>query len=258
MNKTSILGQSRIFSKQYLCMGLVLSLGALVQSACSDDEPGPGNPPLDRGGTLDQFKMPDTGPLIDQAGLPKYDGLAGDGKKLSDGSDGAKPSDLGADGASACTVPSGAKCATACTTGQLCTPAKGGLCAAEVKLIGPASNKPVLLGMAEAYASCWQKNPSVDTLCSTLNTCAMTGTITPTMVKDWVCNVAKSADFSSTKAFDAAKDVCGCSGIPGFTNTDWKITNVTGTHKGQVCLTFDNGLLKDYVHINDCSKFPPI
>jgi len=132
------------------------------------------------------------------------------------------------------------------------------MCATEVVITGPASNKTALAAMANAYASCFAKNPKVDTLCSTLNTCSMTGTMTVDMVRNWVCKLATSGDFASKTLFDKAKDVCGCSGIPGTNNTDWKIKTIVGGAKAKICLSYDySSWWTDYVHVNQCANFPP-
>ena len=72
---------------------------------------------------------------------------------------------------------------------------------------GLTSVYPVLKAMGNAYATCFAKNPKADTLCSTLNTCAMTGTLTEDMVRNWVCKVATSSDFPSASAYDKAKEL---------------------------------------------------
>ena len=240
---------------------LALTAAVWLGLACSDEEGpiGPG-PYQDTGGKIDSFVMKfDQGAVADWWVPPKSD----TGGATKDGGGGTPDADAGDGGGSAdsglpCTSPTGVSCTPKCSSGMLCSAAKGGMCATEVVISGPASNKKALVAMATAYANCWIKNPKVDTLCSTLNTCAMTGTLTENMVRDFVCKTATSSDFTSKTIFDKAQDVCGCSGIPGTNNTSWKITTITGGGKAKVCLSYDYSMLwTDYVHVNDCANFPP-
>lgn len=237
-------------------LALLAAVG--MSLACSDDGTPSGPHPdmyVQKDSCVMQF---DTGKPSDWWVPPKNDGGGGTGDTgvAGDGStgDGGGSKDSGP----ACTSPTGVSCTPACTSGKLCSAAKGGMCATEVVLSGPASNSAVLKAMGNAYATCWTKNPKVDTLCSTLNTCAMTGTLTVDMVRNWVCKVATSSDFPSATALDKAKDVCGCSGVPGTNNTDWKISTIIGGGKAKVCLSYDySSWWTDYVHVNDCANFPP-
>ena len=190
---------------------------------------------------------------------PQYDGAtpqpdSGQGDSASDGS---SNNDGASDGSSTCPAPSGAKCTPACPSKSLCTPAKGGMCATTYHLIGPASNKQVLSTVAMAYSDCWAKQPKADTLCSTFDACKMTGTLTESMIRDWVCKVAKASDFPSQKKYDDAYSVCGCS-IIGVDRPDWKITSIGSNKKGVVCLSYNVvSFTFDWVEVNNCSAFPP-
>ena len=237
-------------------LALLTAVGLCL--ACSDDGTPSGPHPDMYTQKNDTFIMTfDRGAVADWWVPTKLDG---GGAKDSGGTGDASTGDGGGskDSGPACNSPTGVSCTPKCTSGSLCSAAKGGMCATEVVLSGPASNKAVLKAMGNAYANCWVKAPKVDTLCSTLNTCAMTGTLTVDMVRNWICKVATSSDFASATLYDEAKDVCGCSGVPGTNNTDWKITSIIGGSKAKVCLSYDySSWLKDYVHVNDCANFPP-
>jgi len=240
---------------------LVLAAALCLGLACSDEETqtGPGPFP-DMGTKKDSFVMKfDRGAVADWWVPPKND----TGGSTKDGGGGTGDASTGdssvkPDSGPPCSSPSGVSCTPKCSSGKLCSAAKGGMCATEVVISGPASNKKALLTMAKAYASCWAKNPKVHTLCSTLNTCGMTGTMTVDMVRNFVCKVATSSDFSSKSMYDKATDVCGCSGIPGTNNTDWKIKTIIGGGKAKVCISYDySSIWTDYIHVNTCANFPP-
>lgn len=241
--------------REYSCAALAALL--LVTMACSDDDQTVG-PRADMAVKVDQALIKyDHGKAADWWVPPKLDG-GGDAKATGDGG-GTGDTGVTPDSGPPCSLPSGVSCSPACTTGQLCSAAKGGMCAAEVVLAGPASNAKALKVVGNAYASCWVKNPAVDTLCSTLNTCAMTGTLTVDMVRNWVCKTATASDFASKTLYDKAQDVCGCSGLPFTNNTKWKIASIVGGSKAKICISFDNGNLvtKDYINVDQCANFPP-
>ncbi len=238
-------------------MMAALLLGA-ISLACSDD--GQTGPAKDLwSGKLDQPLIKyDYGKGADWWVPPKHDGgSSGDGYKPSDaGIKDGSSGDGGKDSGPLCSLPSGVTCSPTCTSGKLCAAAKGGMCATEVVVTGPASGKKALAAVTAAHATCWAKNSKVDTLCSTLNTCSMTGTMTVDMMKNWVCKIAKSGDFPSATLFSKAKDLCGCAMI-STNNTDWKIT-ITGGGKAKICLSYDySSWWTDYIHVNQCANFPP-
>lgn len=226
---------------------------------CSSDEPG--RPPvyLDSGVKLDGIQWPDWG------GPPKYDWGSikldqgwippQDGQVPGDGTPGDSQSIT--DGSTGCPGPAGVSCAPACQSGELCTEASGGRCAKVFTLSGPASNKPVLLQVALAYVECWNKGPSVDTLCATFDTCGMTGTLDENMVKNWVCNTAQVSDFPNAATHDKAKEVCGCAIYQQY-KPDWKVSSMPASEKGKVCLSYDViSWWPDDMDVDLCKSFPP-
>lgn len=232
----------------------VVALGAAAVG-CGSETPGP--PLRLDGGKLDGYKWPDFGgpkydlPFnYDTYVPPKLDGSTpGDG-----GGDGSAPP---SDGGGTCPGPSGASC-SGCPSTHLCTAAKGGTCAKTVVLSGPASGKAVLKAVALAYVECWGKKPSKDTLCSTFDTCNMTGMLTDQMVKNWVCNVAQVSDFPSSAVLDEVKGLVACSFYQTY-RPDWQVTSITGGKKADICMSFDvdGWLYYDYLYVDACSNYPP-
>jgi len=234
-------------------MWLVLAV-QLVAAGCSSDEPVNYPPPGD-GVVLDGINWPDYGPFNPYDYGPfKFDTgtVPGDGSAV----DGAV-SDATGDGSGGCPGPAGANCSPACVGGDLCTEAEGGKCAPVYVLTGPASDEAVLLKVALAYAECWSKQPSVDTLCATFDTCNMTGTLDDQMVKTWVCDTAQVSDFPNSATFDTAQNVCGCAWYQTY-RPDWRISSINPGKNGDVCVSYDviswwpDALVVDY-----CKNFPP-
>jgi hypothetical protein len=173
----------------------------------------------------------------------------------------ARGDSLKGDGpAPSCPGPPAAKCAS-CSTGEVCTEAKGGMCVKQVVLIGPATDKAVLKLVAMAYVSCWAKAPADDTLCATFNTCDMTGALTDAIVSDWICNKAQVGDFPSSTEYDAARGLSKCSIWQGqfVYRPDWKVGSIISGKKGTICLTYDKNpwYSFDRLNVNDCQYFPP-
>jgi hypothetical protein len=235
----------------------VVALGAAAVG-CGAETPGPQLRLDGGGGKLDGHKWPDFGgpkydlPFnYDTYVPPKLDGSTPPGDGGGDGS--APPSD----GGGTCPGPSGASC-SGCPSTHLCTAAKGGTCAKTVVLSGPASGKAVLKAVALAYVECWGKKPSKDTLCSTFDTCNMTGMLNDQMVKTWVCNSAQVSDFPSSAVFDEVKGIVSCSFYQTY-RPKWQVTSVTGGKKADICMSFDvdGWLYYDYLNVDACSKYPP-
>jgi hypothetical protein len=152
---------------------------------------------------------------------------------------------------------SGATCSSTCSSSQLCTDAESGTCATFYKLTGSASNKTALVKLAEGFAECWLKDPGENTLCSTLDTCSLTGSLDTTTITNWMCNSAQKSDFSSSGAYDAAYDVCGCGSLNN-NNQDWTVTVLPTGKKGTICLSYEySWYYLDYVKIDYCKNFTP-
>lgn len=242
----------------------ILGAAALyvVGWGCGSDEPG-SQIKLDGGGVkLDGIQWPDWGglPKYDFGGGPKYDQgwiPPSDGQVPTDGPSNTDGPQVSPDGSSSCPGPTNATCSPACQSSELCTEASGGRCAKVYTLTGPASNKAALLQVALAYVECWNKGPSVDTLCATFNTCGMTGTLDENMVKNWVCNTAQVSDFPSAAVHDAAKAACGC-GMTQIYKPDWKVPSLASGKQGNVCLTYDViSWWPDDMDVDLCKNFPP-
>lgn len=194
---------------------------------------------------------PDGNPWIDWGHIPQYDtGPLPDTGKPKDGA----PT---GDSSTSCPGPTGATCATSCQSTEICTAASGGKCAKLFTLSGSASSKAVLVQVATAYVECWNKAPSVDTLCSAFDTCALTGTLDEKTVRDWVCKTAQVSDFSTAATYNTAKTVCGC-GTTQVDRPDWKISSIPTGKKGEVCLTYDVvSWWYDWITVDLCKNFPP-
>lgn len=239
-------------------LSLVALLWLAALAACSDGTPPHYSYPEART-KLDGIQWPEYGPLPDTRSwyrdgyVPPPDGPRSDGP--GDGpptGDGSPPS---------CPGPAAATCVSACSTDELCTEAKGGTCAKQVVLKGPAADKAVLKVVAMAFVSCWNKAPSADLLCSTFNTCELTGNLTQAIVDDWVCNKAQVTDFPSSTQYDAARGLFKCSMWQGqlIYRPDWKVTTVIGGKRGIVCLAYDVvSWWFDLINVNDCQFFPPV
>jgi len=231
---------------------VILSCAGLT--ACGAENP---NPPMryDGGKKDSGYTWPDFGSPKYDYGLKFDTGIKQDGASPYDGAaqDGSSPYD----GGGSCPGPSGASC-SGCPSTHLCTAAKGGTCAQAVVLSGPASNKAVLKAVAVAYAQCWSKAPSSDTLCSTFDTCNMTGTLTDQMVKTWVCNTAQVSDFPSSALYDDARHVMACSWTQPDYKLDWKISSINNGKKAEVCLSYDAiDWWPDDMDVDLCSNYPP-
>ena len=60
--------------------------------------------------------------------------------------------------------------------------------------------------------------------------------------------------------YDTARSLLKCSWYHTVYRPDWKLSNLTGGKKGTVCLSYDvdgNWLYQDFLHVNNCSAFPP-
>lgn len=190
----------------------------------------------------------DQGLRFDLGGTPQQDG-----QPMGDGSQGGDSTPTG------CQGPTGASCST-CAPDLICTAAKGGTCTKSIKLVGPASGKPVLKAVANAYVACWAKQPPQDTLCSTFDTCQMTGTLTDPMVCDWVCKQSQVADFPNVTKHDTAKMICGCAIYQKPYRPDWQVSSLVSGQQGIVCLSYDKDgdwMYFDYLYVDTCSKYPP-
>ena len=238
---------------------VMLAGGALAMAlGCSSDEPGGPGPWLDQGGGGgDTFFWPDWGGVkqdfwFPDYGSPKQDGgPAGDGAAVGDGTF--------QDGSGSCTGPQNATCNPPCQAKQICTEANGGRCAQVYTLSGPASGKDVLLQMALAYVECWNKQPSVDTLCSTFDACGMTGQLTESMITSWLCNQAQVSDFPSSAVYDQARSLVACSWYQTY-RPDWKTPGKTleANKKGTICLSYDHqSYWLDDMDVDTCNNFPP-
>jgi hypothetical protein len=215
---------------------------------CSTEEPPPHLLKLDQG-----IAWPDYG------GLPSYDISAPSyGDAYTHGDAGAAGADgwASGDGASSCSSPTSASCSS-CSASQTCTDHKAGTCVKTRSLTGAASTKAVLLQVALAYVACWKSSQKGDFLCETFDTCAMTGTLTDQMVKDWVCDKAQISDFPDSTTHDTARNVCGCSGLIKVYRPDWKVSSLSADGKGLICLSHDAISFKpDRLRVDDCKDFP--
>jgi hypothetical protein len=246
---------------RYRVLRLLLAAGALaVALGCSSDEPGGGQPPWPDmgGGQIDSFFWPDWAGIKQDFWFPDYGSLHEDSGSQGDGApgDGAPPQQ---DGSGSCPGPQKATCNPPCQAKQMCTEANGGRCAKVYTLTGPASGKGVLLQVALAYVDCWNKQPSVDTLCSTFDTCGMSGQLTESMVKTWLCNTAQVSDFPSSTVYDQAKGLVACSWYQTY-RPDWKLPGKTleAQKKGIACLSYDHqSYWLDDMDVDYCNNFPP-
>jgi hypothetical protein len=232
----------------------VLLFLATALVGCSDGKPPHYTYPEMRT-QLDGIVWPDYGTLPDfkpwyrDGQAPQPDAPRGDG-----------PRDGGAaDGIPTCPGPAAAKCTSVCASDELCTEAKGGMCTKQVVLKGAATDKVVLKVVALAFLTCWNKAPSADTLCSTFNTCEMTGNLTQTAIDDWVCNKAQVGDFPSSKEYDGVRGIFRCNfWSVDFYRPEWKVSTVIAGKRGIVCLAYDVVSWNyDRINVNDCQFFPP-
>ena len=228
--------------------------------ACTAEEP----PPTKYDGVqlVDGPQWPDYGPGKNDmwvppkdTGTPPKDGAFTEGGTLIDGSAGdfIKP-----DGPGNCKSPTGVSCKPTCTSKEVCTAAKSGTCTTTYFLSGPASNTKALLALALAFVDCWNKQASSDTLCSTLDGCAMTGTMSDGLIKSWVCKIAQVSDFPSAAKHKTAQSVFQCGTLDLFYRPDWKVKTIPSKERGTICLSYNSvSWLPDKIEVNNCSSYPP-
>ncbi len=236
-------------------LGLGLALALLASApGCTEEDPPPYTGNQDFGWSWEALTWPDYGQRNDVYLFQRDQGVRRDGQPR-DGAGG----DAGSDASAACTGPTGVSCTPSCTSTELCTAAKSGTCVTTLQLKGPASNAPVLAAVANAYATCYARQPSADTLCFALDTCQMTGMLTENMVKSWMCTLATPTDLGGQSKYDAAYSACGC-GFFDVYRPDWQITTIGANEKGLTCFTYDANSIFSYdrVNVDLCSKFPPL
>ena len=246
---------------RYACCLLVAATLLWSAIACTAEDP-PSSPPKYDGVTIvDGPVWPDYGSGKKDMWVPPRDSAPSlkDGAKLTEGgtiTDGMA-GDLAPDGPGNCKSPTGVKCTPTCTSKEICTAAKSGTCTTAYYLTGPASNKSALLATAMAFVDCWNKQASADTLCATLDACAMTGTMSDGLVKSWVCNMAQVSDFTSAAKHKTAKSVFGCGTLDIF-RPDWKVKTVSAKERGTICLSYNSiAWWPDRIEVNLCSAYPP-
>lgn len=211
---------------------------------------------IDGGGyQSDGFSWSDYGyqPKYDQGLRFDLGGTPHDGQPLGDVQSSGDGSPSG------CQGPSGASCSP-CAPDLICTAAKGGTCTKTIKLVGPASDEAVLKAVANAYVACWALQPQQDTLCSTFDTCQMSGTLTDPMVCDWVCKQSQVSDFPNSTKHDTAKMICGCAIYQKPYRPDWQVSSLISGQQGIVCLSYDKDgdwMYFDYLYVDKCSNYPP-
>ncbi|MCC6748205.1 MAG: hypothetical protein IT371_11130 [Deltaproteobacteria bacterium] len=173
------------------------------------------------------------------------------------GGEGGVPTGDG--GGGNCGSPIGGSCQS-CAANELCTPAGSGTCAARIELRGAADSKEVMVAINLAYVACWKKSPKADTLCATFDTCALTGTVSEQMVKDWICKKAQKTDFPTSADYDEARGLNKCNWLRGqlVYRPNWQIAGLEPGKLGVACLGYDqNPIYKtDRLPVHDCTSFP--
>lgn len=235
---------------------MLMLMLVLVVAGCGAQEPGgppfpePGSSDGDGGVAWDGMGWWDLGPWrFDTGYAPQLDqGLPPDQGPTEDGE--------APDESNSCEKPPVA--CPACASDEICSEAKGGTCVKVVTLKGPASDKEVLKEVALAYVECWGKQPSADSLCVAFDTCEMSGTLTASMVEDWVCNLSQVSDFPNSTKHSKAQDLCGCHWY-GYDRADWQVATLGSGEQGLTCLSYDVNawLYYDHLHVNRCKLYPP-
>ena len=150
------------------------------------------------------------------------------------------------------------KCMPTCGSLSVCTKADGVSCAKRYTLKGSNSSKAVLLQIAVAYASCFKSSPSSNKICGAFETCGMTGSVTESRVRSWICDSAKASDFPSRSTFRKAQEVVGCEWLQKD-RADWKVGSVGPKRRGRICISYRKmtPLWWDLIHIDNCVDSPP-
>lgn len=235
---------------------LMATVIGLALMGCAAEAPTAHLPGLEQGIGFPDFGVPASSDGWGQYGdsfVPPY----GDATTYGDtGAAGTTDGSASGDGGSACASPTSASCSS-CSASQTCTGNKAGTCVKTRSLTGAASSKALLLQVALAYVACWKSSQKGDFLCETFNTCAMTGSLTHQMVKDWVCKQAQVVDFPDSTTHGVAKDVCGCSGMIKVYRPDWKLSSLSADKQGIICLSHDAISFKpDRLRVDGCENFP--